>query len=100
MDRLDRLEAGREVVAAKDAQGMSWQQLADTLERSLVWTTSALLGQQPLDAEQAQKIGGGVGLDDETVAGLSAPPGGRGGGADPPEPRAHPPPEGRPGPGS
>jgi cyanate lyase len=74
MDRLDRLEAGREVVAAKDAKGMGWQQLADTLERSLVWTTSALLGQQPLDAEQAQKIGGVLGLDDETVAALSAPP--------------------------
>jgi cyanate lyase len=53
---------------------MSWQQLADTLGRSLVWTTSALLGQQPLDAEQAQKIGGVLGLDDETVAALSAPP--------------------------
>jgi cyanate hydratase-like protein len=74
MDKLDRLEAGREVVAAKDAKGMSWQQLADTLERSLVWTTSALLGQQPLDAEQAQQIGGVLGLDDETVAALSTPP--------------------------
>ena len=63
MDKLDRLEAGREVVAAKDATGTSWQQLADTLDRSLVWTTSALLGQQPLDAEQAQKIGGVLGLD-------------------------------------
>ena len=59
-DRLDRLEAGREVIAAKDAKGMSWQQLADTLERALVWTPSALLGQQPHDAEHAQKILPGV----------------------------------------
>ena len=73
-DTFDRLEAGRAIVAAKDAKGMSWQQLADALERSLVWTTSALLGQQPLSAEQAQKVGGVLGLDDDTVAALSLPP--------------------------
>ncbi|MDL5155816.1 cyanase [Actinomycetospora termitidis] len=70
----DRLSAGREVVYAKDAKGLSWQQLADALDRSLVWTTSALLGQQPLDAEQAQRVGGLLGLDDDTVAALSLPP--------------------------
>lgn len=70
----DRLSAGREVVLAKEAKGLSWQQLADALDRSLVWTTSALLGQQPLDAEQAQKVGGVLGLDDDTVAALSLPP--------------------------
>jgi cyanate lyase len=74
VDKLDRLEAGRAVVVAKDAKGMSWQQLADTLGRSLVWTTSALLGQQPLDAEQAQQVGAVLGLDDATVAALSLPP--------------------------
>ncbi|MCD2188891.1 cyanase [Actinomycetospora soli] len=70
----DRLSAGREVVFAKEAKGLSWQQLADALDRSLVWTTSALLGQQPLDAEQAQKVGGLLGLDDDAVAALSLPP--------------------------
>ncbi|MEJ2869034.1 cyanase [Actinomycetospora sp. OC33-EN08] len=70
----DRLSAGREVVYAKDAKGLSWQQLADALDRSLVWTTSALLGQQPLDAEQAQRVGGLLGLDDDTVAALTLPP--------------------------
>jgi cyanate lyase len=73
-DTFDRLEAGRAVVAAKDAKGMSWQQLADALERSLVWTTSALLGQQPLSAEQAQKVGGVLGLEDDVVVALALPP--------------------------
>lgn len=41
-----RTEAGRRVVAAKEATGTSWQKIADALDRSLVWTTSALLGQQ------------------------------------------------------
>lgn len=73
-DTFDRLEAGREIVAAKDAKGMGWQQLADALERSLVWTTSALLGQQPLSVEQAQKVGEVLGLDDDVVDALSLPP--------------------------
>ena len=74
MTEMDRLEAGREIVAAKEAEGVSWQQLADTLERSLVWTTSALLGQQPLDTEQAKKVGERLGLDDEVVEALAARP--------------------------
>ena len=73
-DSMDRLEAGREIVAAKEATGVSWQQLADALDRSLVWTTSALLGQQPLDAEQAKIVGSRLDLDDETVDALTRPP--------------------------
>jgi cyanate lyase len=73
-DKDERLEAGREVVKAKEAKGLTWQQLADELGRSLVWTTSALLGQQPLDAEQAQKIGALLGLDEYAIASLSLPP--------------------------
>ena len=71
---MDRLEAGREIVAAKEAKNVSWQQLADGLDRSLVWTTSALLGQQPLDAEQAKKVGALLDLDADTVCALARPP--------------------------
>jgi cyanate lyase len=73
-DKFDRLEAGREIVRAKEAKGLSWAQLAEALERSLVWTTSALLGQQPLDADQARSIGSMLGLDDDTVEALTLPP--------------------------
>ncbi|MBN9795548.1 cyanase [Pseudonocardia sp. TMWB2A] len=82
----DCLTAGREGVYTKDAKGLSWQQLADAPDRSLVWTTSALLGQQPLDAEQAQQVGGLLGLDDDTVAVLSLPPVRGEGAIDPTEP--------------
>ena len=70
----DRLAAGREIVAAKEAKGVSWQQLADALDRSLVWTTSALLGQQPLSAEQASTVASVLALDESTVADLTLPP--------------------------
>jgi cyanate lyase len=73
-DRDDRLEAGRDVVRAKEEKRVSWAELATTLDRSLVWTTSALLGQQPLDAGQARKIGDALDLDEETVDALTLPP--------------------------
>ena len=73
-DRDDRLEAGREIVRAKEAAGVSWATLAEALDRSLVWTTSALLGQQPLDATQATTIAKLLDLDEETVEALLLPP--------------------------
>jgi cyanate lyase len=73
-DRDERLEAGRDIVRAKEEKGVSWAELAKTLDRSLVWTTSALLGQQPLDAGQAQKIGDALDLDEDTVDALTLPP--------------------------
>lgn len=73
-DKIDRLEAGREVVRAKEQQGVSWARLARELDRSLVWTTSALLGQQPLDAQQARTVGALLGLDEHAVEALALPP--------------------------
>ncbi|MDD7917364.1 MULTISPECIES: cyanase [Actinomycetospora] len=73
-DRDDRLEAGREIVRAKEAAGVSWAKLAEALDRSLVWTTSALLGQQPLDATQATTVAKLLDLDEETVEALLLPP--------------------------
>ncbi|HSK61339.1 MAG TPA: cyanase [Actinomycetospora sp.] len=73
-DKDDRLEAGREIVRAKQDKGLTWAQLAEKLDRSLVWTTSALLGQQPLDAGQARKIGDALDLDEDTVDALTLPP--------------------------
>jgi len=73
-EKDDRLEAGREIVRAKQDKGLTWADLAATLDRSLVWTTSALLGQQPLDADQAKKIGDALDLDEDTVDALTLPP--------------------------
>ncbi|GAA4886944.1 cyanase [Actinomycetospora straminea] len=74
MTDTTRLEAGRDIVRAKEARGVSWADLAKALDRSLVWTTSALLGQQPLDAGQARTIGDLLDLDEDTVDALTLPP--------------------------
>ncbi len=73
-DKFDRLEAGREIVRAKEAKGVSWAQLAEALDRSVVWTTSALLGQQPLDTDQARRIASMLGLDEYATDALTLPP--------------------------
>jgi cyanate lyase len=71
---MDREEA---VVIANDARqqrGISWAELAEVAGKSRVWTTSAMLGQQAMPAEVAQKVGAALGLDDEVVAALRTSP--------------------------
>jgi cyanate lyase len=50
---MTKEEAAAEIRAAKARLGVTWAQLADAVERPLAWTTSALLGQQPMTAAQA-----------------------------------------------
>ena len=83
---LGRREAATAALAAKQEKGLSWQRIADALDRSLVWSTSAVLGQQPLDGEQARGVGRLLGLDDEIVLALQLPPLRGAGVADPTEP--------------
>jgi cyanate lyase len=71
---LGRREAAAAALAAKHRLGVPWQKIAATLDRSLVWSTSAVLGQQPLDAEQARALGRLLHLEDEVVDALQLPP--------------------------
>jgi cyanate lyase len=71
---LGRREAAAAALAAKHRHQVSWQKIAETLDRSLVWSTSAVLGQQPLNAEQAGAVGRLLHLDDEVVDALQLPP--------------------------
>jgi cyanate lyase len=71
---LTRLEAGRLAAAAKRASGLSWADIAAKLGRSPVWATSAVLGQQPLDAAQAATLGELLDLPPDVVTALQLPP--------------------------
>jgi cyanate lyase len=71
---VDREEA---VVIANDAReqrGLSWAKLAEVAGRSRVWTTSALLGQQAMPVEVAEKVGAALGLDADVVSALQRSP--------------------------
>jgi cyanate lyase len=71
---LGRREAAAAALAAKYRLQVSWQKIAETLNRSLVWSTSAVLGQQPLNVEQARAVGRLLQLEDEVVDALQLPP--------------------------
>ena len=71
---LTRLEAGSLAVAAKRARGLTWPQVAEALQRSVVWSTSAVLGQQPLDADQAATLTELLELPSEVGTALQLPP--------------------------
>ena len=71
---LGRRDAAAAALAAKHRLGLPWQKIAETLDRSLVWSTSAVLGQQPLDAEQARALGRLLHLEAEVVDALQLPP--------------------------
>jgi cyanate lyase len=51
---LSKREAAEFVRAAKVRLGVTWSQLAEAVGRPVAWTTSALLGQQPMTAAQAR----------------------------------------------
>lgn len=67
-------EAGQAVVDAKIRLGLSWQQLAESIDAPLAWSTSALLGQHPMSKEQAERIARVLELDEDVTAALRAQP--------------------------
>jgi cyanate lyase len=71
MTRTDVIEM---IVAAKLAKKLTWKALAEACGRSEVWTTSALLGQQAMSAEEATAVGRLLGLGSEEVTLLQVPP--------------------------
>ena len=61
----------------RDAQlrtGTSWNQIAEAIGRPAVWTVAALLGQHPMGADEASKVGELLGLDDDVVWALQLQP--------------------------
>jgi cyanate lyase len=71
---MTRNEITQQIIAARLAKGLTWQQLADAIGKPVVWTTSALLGQQPIPPESAQTLVSLLGLDESVVPVLAAEP--------------------------
>ena len=74
MGAVTRDEITEEIVLARLSNGLTWQQLADAIDRPVVWTTSALLGQHPIPRELAKVLVDMLGLDPDVVAVLAAVP--------------------------
>jgi cyanate lyase len=83
---LTRAWAADQIRGARASTGSSWARLAEVAGRSLVWTTSALLGQQVVDADTATRVVEELGLGDDVAVALQLPPVRRAGVVDRTEP--------------
>jgi cyanate lyase len=61
---MDRAELTNRILAARRSRGLSWEQIAEHVDRDRVWTTAACLGQHPFDAAGAQRLIDLLGLTD------------------------------------
>ncbi|MCW2931173.1 MAG: cyanase [Actinomycetia bacterium] len=71
---LSKTEAAQAIRAAKVRLGVTWAQLAEAVGRPAAWTTSALLGQQPMTAEQAKAVGSLLDLGEDVQVALQLQP--------------------------
>jgi cyanate lyase len=71
---MNRNEITEQIVVARLTRGLTWQELADAIDRPVMWTTSALLGQHPIPPEQGKVLVEMLGLEEAAVAVLAAPP--------------------------
>lgn len=71
---MTRAEITEQVVVARLAKGLTWQQLADAIGKPAVWTTAALLGQHPIPPELGKTLVDMLGLDEAAVPVLAAVP--------------------------
>ena len=70
---LSKREAAEAVRAAKVRLGVTWSQLAEAVGRPVAWTTSALLGQQPMTAAQAGAACALLELGEDVLQALQLP---------------------------
>jgi cyanate lyase len=71
---MRREELTEKVVVTRLAKGLSWKTLAEAAKKSEVWTTSALLGQQAMSADEAGACGHLLDLSAEEILLLQVPP--------------------------
>jgi cyanate lyase len=71
---VTRDEITEQIVLARLAKGLTWQRLADAVDRPVAWTTAALLGQHPIPVEAGRVLVDLLGLDEAVLPVLAAVP--------------------------
>ena len=71
---MTRDQITQQIVTARLTRGLTWQHLADAIDKPVVWTTAALLGQHPIPPESARTLVELLGLDESVVPVLGAVP--------------------------
>jgi cyanate lyase len=71
---MTRDEITQQIITARLAKHLTWQQLAEAIGKPVVWTTAALLGQHPIPPDAGLKLVELLGLDESVVPVLAAVP--------------------------
>jgi cyanate lyase len=71
---ITRQEATRQVLEAKQAKGLTFEEIALMVRRHAVWVTAALMGQATMSEEEASKAVGVLGLGPEVADALQQIP--------------------------
>jgi cyanate lyase len=67
---LDKATATALIIEAKATKQMTWQQIADSIGMSPVWTTSACLGQNSMPKDKAKALCETLDLSEEVASAL------------------------------
>ncbi len=71
---MAKSDAAKLVNSARIRTGLSWHQIAAEIDAPVVWTTAALLGQHPMNKEQATAVCRLLDLEETVVESLQLPP--------------------------
>ena len=71
---MTRDKATAAILKAKEEKGLTWEEIAAAAGGHKVWVASVLLGQNSMGPEEAEKVAGLLGLDQETAEALQGCP--------------------------
>jgi len=71
---VDRTTCTEIILEAKQAKGLTLQEIADKLGHHVVWTTAAIMGQATMDPAEAQCLASLLDLDDDVAGALQEIP--------------------------
>lgn len=71
---LSKKDVAALVRRAMTRTGVTWAEIATAIDKPEVWSASALLGQQPMPREAAEKAAGLLGLSEDAVDALVEEP--------------------------
>ncbi len=71
---MDRQEATELIIKARKEKGLTWDKIAQEVGSHKVWVTSALLGQNSMSSEAAEKATALLGLGPEVAKALTECP--------------------------
>jgi cyanate lyase len=72
--KMNKLDVTEIIFAIKNEKQLTWQEIADNLGMSVVWTTSACLGMNSFPEEAANKLIATLGLPPEAKPAMMAYP--------------------------